>query len=176
MTTTYAVGQRVTATLLQALADATVNRPSIRLIQQAGQALASGTATAITFAAGSHDAVVGDSSLWHDVAVNNTRVTPTKAGYYTVKGTVSMAVGATNYTQLAASVGYNGTRIPPQNITRPSASTAAFSNYTELSNVAINGTTDYFELYGTQTSGGSNNTNAAANFQSVLEVIFDRPL
>jgi hypothetical protein len=32
----------------------------------------------------------------------------------------------------------------------------------------MNGSTDYFELHGSQTSAGSNNTNVAAGFESTL--------
>lgn len=146
----------------------------IRLVQQSAQAIASGGQSALTFGAGSHDITTGTGNAWHSTSVNTSRVTPTLAGVYDVRGLVSMAIASGgNYTQVAASIFKNGTRINAPVIQRPDPGTptvtAQVSAYVQL-----NGTTDYVEVVGAQVnSGGTNqNTNAGAGFLSTLEVAY----
>lgn len=155
-----------------ALAQASISRPLVRLIQQSAQSIASGTATALTFGASSEDI---DTNSFHDTATNTSRVTPTVAGYYEVTVTASFATGASSYTQITAAAAKNGTRAAPQDIRRPDAGTSA-TNAQTTATLTANGTTDYFEGFASQNSSGAQNTNVSAGFQSVLEVKFLRPL
>lgn len=132
------------------------------LKQQAAQLLASGTSTAITFGSGSEDI---DSHNFHDVTTNNTRVTPTIAGYYRITGHLSMP--SLGLTQVAAAIAKNGTRVSPQAIMRPDTVAASSTAQTTVI-LNMNGTTDYFELFGQQNSAGANNTNVSAGFESTL--------
>lgn len=147
--------------------------PVVRLAQKAAQSIPNATATAITYAASSEELKLNGSTTWHDVAVNNTRITPTISGIYEVRVTTSMDTAAGgNYTQVAAAVGKNGTRISPQAIARPAAGTPA--NTTTTSAICLlNGTTDYVEHYATQNNSGAANqiTAVATGFESVMELV-----
>jgi len=147
--------------------------PVVRLAQKVAQAIPNAAATAVTYAAGSEELKLNGSTTWHNVAVNNTRVTPTISGIYEVRVTTSMDTAAGgNYTQVAAAVGKNGTRLSPQAISRPDTGTPA--NTTTTSAICLlNGTTDYVEHYATQNNSGAanQNTNVAAGFESVMELV-----
>lgn len=173
MTTSYAVGQRLTASLLQALADNTVNRPIVRLVATATQSLTDNTGTAIAFGTGS---TIIDTHGYHDETTNNTRVTPTKAGYYRAWGRVHVGF-RTDYATIQASIRFNGTdqsgndRVGPNNTN--SSRTAGAGPVMLL----CNGTTDYIELAAIQdnTANAAQNTNAGGSSTSYLEVEFVRP-
>ncbi len=152
MTTTYAIGQRITATLLQTLADNTVNRGVVRLIQQSGQSLASGAATAITFGAASEDV---DTAGWHDESTNNTRITPTVAGYYTFTGLVVFPAN-TDYTSHQATFRKNGSTTLPSAVRYGPNATSSFRGIElTLDGLLMNGSTDYLELMGSQDNGAA---------------------
>lgn len=140
------------------------------LHQASAQSLASGTPTAITFGTGSTDF---DTHTFHSESTNNTRVTPSVPGYYLVVGHVHMSAAA--YSQVVAAIQKNGTRVRPQNVMRPDTVSAASSAQTTAI-VACNGSTDYFELTGNQTSSGSQNTSVVSNFESSLSWTYLRPL
>jgi len=147
--------------------------PVVRLAQKAAQSIPNATATAITYGASSEELKLNGSTTWHNVAVNNTRITPTISGIYEVRVTTSMDTAAGgNYTQVAAAVGKNGTRISPQAIARPDAGTPA--NTTTTSAICLlNGSTDYVEHYATQNNSGAANqlTAVATGSESVMELV-----
>lgn len=156
------------------LEEYTIRKPLVRLIQQAAQSLPHNTNTAITYAAGSEDI---DTHGWHDVAVNNTRITAQFAGYYTVRVHVQMATAAaTNYNQVTTSIAKNGTRIPPQTFTRPDAASNAGAT-ANTSALVFLGIGDYVEHFSSQANGAATaqSTNVSAGFQSTMELVFERP-
>lgn len=178
MTITYAVGQRLTAELLQELADYTVNRPLVRLVAPTTgtQALPHNTSTIIQFGSGS---TVIDTHGFHDEAVNNTRITPNVAGIYEVNGAVWFAT-RTDYILLHASIGFNGSEVSSApRLALPSTATASQPRSQHISplQVEFNGTTDYTELRGIQANAASaaSTTSATLPFLSFFQVKFLRP-
>jgi hypothetical protein len=133
------------------------------LRQQSAQLLATNTQTAITFGSGSEEF---DTYNQHDVTTNPSRVTPNVGGYYRVTGHFSMS--SVTLSQVTAAIAKNGTRVSPQATMRPDNASGAASTAQTSAILVMNGSTDYFELHGSQTSAGSNNTNVAAGFESTL--------
>jgi|SRR6185503_12412439 hypothetical protein len=175
MTITYAVGQRVTATLLQTLADYTVNKGLTRLVQQAAQSLTDNTDTALTFGAGSDDV---DTAGWHDEVTNNTRITPTVAGYYLATGLLVVPAAA-DYVNLQVYIRKNGATILPS-ISRqgPNATSSSRSIQVTCDAILLNGSTDYLEAVGNQdnTASASRNTPSTGGSSSCLFTVqFIRP-
>lgn len=170
MTTTYAVGQRLTAALLQDLADSTVNKPVVRLIATATQNLANNTSVAIAFGAGS---TITDTHAYHSEVTNNTRVTPLKAGYYRATGAVAVSQSTAAPT-LQAVIKFNGTDQAGNRRSGPNATTSPRSEDAE-GTFLCNGSTDYLELAGLQNSGGTIATTASGSTTSYFEVEFVRP-
>lgn len=173
----YAVGQRLTATMLQTLADYTVNRPIVRLVvpNAATQSLTDSVATAMTFGTGS---TVIDTHTYHSETTNNTRITPLIAGYYLFR--VGLVMGSrSDYRQITANVRLNGstnlamaTRFTPA---APAASQAQ-SVFSEVE-TSMNGTTDYAEFIATQANNAAvaQATNASTQFSSYFEMEYLRP-
>lgn len=162
--------QSIDITTLQAYTSA---RPLVRLIQQASQTLSHGINTALTFGASSEDI---DTHGYHDTSTNNSRIVPLLAGYYRATGTVSMAA-STTLTVLGAFIGKNGSSVQPLVRTKP-AGTSTTTSTTVTAIVQLNGSTDYVELYGNQSSTGSVSlaTQASGGVNSVFELEFLRPL
>lgn len=172
MSITYAVGQRFTATLLQTLADYTVNKPFVRLVQQTAQALADNTDVAVTYGLGS---TVFDTHTYHSETVNTTRITPLIAGIYAMRvvgffETETTPVLATSY------VRQNGVTNLPAAARAATASLGLQSftlgTYTEAS---FNGSTDYVEHMMLQDSAGADNTNSSGHFRCSFALEFIRP-
>ncbi len=164
---TFEVGDIVTADSLNDIAET----PLVKLIQQTTQSLADTTETNITFGAGSTDT---DTHEFHDETTNNTRITPTKAGYYRVTGTLFMAASA-SYTVLSLVIRKNGSPQAPRARTNPAAVNSTKAIYVETV-LSANGSTDYFELTGYQDSGGSKSTFAGTEYSSVFTCEYLRPL
>jgi hypothetical protein len=78
------------------------------------------------------------------------RFTPTVAGYYQINATASSGTSATGY--VGVSIYKNGSAILNGTIVTNSS---VGPTVTTSTIVSMNGTTDYVEIYGTQTSGGS---------------------
>ena len=154
------------------IADA-INPPLIRLVQQAADTFVTGVAKAVTFGAGSEDI---DTHGFHDTAVNNTRITPTKAGYYDFRGTIFFASAAHNDQQIQAFIYKNGVIVAPGNRVRWNATTATQKSIEAYAMIPMNGTTDYVELQGTQNTGGNLLTQVGGGLNSVLEGKYLRPL
>lgn len=146
-----------------------INPPTVRLIQQAAQSMGNSAAVAITFGAGSEDI---DTHGFHDTVTNNTRITPTVAGRYELIGTVLVASGTLS--QLAAVFRKNGGNIAPLMVVRPDPA-AASSGIQVTATATANGSTDFFELIGIQTSGGALNTNLAGAQVCTFECRYTGP-
>lgn len=169
-------GETVFATDVQSLADATTGRPLVRLVQAVAQTgLAHGSPAAITFTTEDFD-----THGYHDPAVNNTRITPTKPGYYRFHGVVFFGV-RTDYTLALSYIRKNGaTNLPPGGRLNMTGITGSFT-FGVIADVIIdmNGTTDYVELI-----GQSNNAAVAvwatgtggSGVASTLEAEYLRPL
>jgi hypothetical protein len=172
MTTTYAVGQRLTAAMLQSLADYTVNRPLVRLVAAATQSLTNNTSTAIQFGTGSTSI---DTHGYHSEVTNNSRVTPLVAGYYRAYGVV--AYGArTDYTSLQSVIRFNGTDQAGNQREGPNATSSPRGVPAE-GEFLCNGSTDYLELGGLQVNGAAaaQVTTSSGSTTSYFEVEFVRP-
>jgi hypothetical protein len=170
MTTTYAVGQRLTATVLQSLADYTINRPIVRLIATATQNLTNNTSTAITFGASS---TIIDTHSYHSESSNTSRVTPLIAGYYRAMGVVAHG-GSASYTTLQSVIKFNGVDQAGNQRQGPNATNSQRGVPAE-GVFLCNGSTDYLELAGLQASGGTVATVASGSTTSYFEVEFVRP-
>jgi hypothetical protein len=160
----FVTGQRLTADSLNVLFD----KPIGRLVQATAQSLADATRVAVTFGTGS---TVFDTHSFHSESTNNTRITPTKAGYYRFSGT---GFWAAQTTPVATDVSFrtNGTTAVPS-AWRGSGGTAAGSGFTQIE-LLMNGSTDYVELTINQDSSGAVNSNVSINFTSTVEWEFIR--
>src|SRR4051812_6538784 len=103
-----AAGDPVESADITTITDYTTGKPLVRLTQQAAQSIAT-TNTAITFGASSEDI---DTHGFHDTVTNNTRVTPTVAGYYRISATYISAATVAPF--LAVTIGKNGTVVQPR--------------------------------------------------------------
>jgi hypothetical protein len=173
MSTTYAVGQRLTASILQTLADATVNRAVVRLVATSTQNLTNNTSTAITFGASS---TIIDTAGLHSEVSNTSRVTPTTAGYYLAWGAVVHG-SRSDYTSVRAAIRFNGTDQAGDN--RVASNTTAGTRTATAGPVMLlcNGTTDYIEISGLQVNSATATqaTSQSGSSTSFLEVEFLRP-
>ncbi len=142
-----------------------------RIVQTVTQSLADNTINYISFSGTD----VLDYGNAHNPASNNTRVTPTKAGIYRFKGSVSFGAMTTATNQFSECwFRKNGTtdlapagRSPGINLTHEQSTDVL---------VAMNGTTDYMELAARQDSAGSAATQTSIQYSSVMEWEWIRPL
>jgi hypothetical protein len=163
---------------VQALASA--DFPVVKLVQTVAQTLPHNTGTAITFTTETID-----TNGSFNTGGSTTRVTPTKAGIYRLRGSISMA-SSTTYTVVQAYFRLNGsTAIAPGGRlgglamqTAPASGPSGVTGtvFTECL-AALNGTTDYIELLGQQANTGTSaqNTNVSSPNSSVLELEYVRP-
>lgn len=164
-----AVGDPIAASTINDLIAYAANRPLVRIVASGTQSIPHNTATAVTFT-GTDDI---DTEGYHNPASNPTRITPTRAGYYTVVGTVAMG-GRADWTWIQAGISKNGTAVAPHNRDQPGANnTVRMVSASCL--VSLNGTTDYVELIAQHTNGAAvaQNTNQSSQFSSVLELKFE---
>jgi hypothetical protein len=142
-------GEKLTATKLN-----NVLQSRVHAYQTSTQSLSNGAWGAITMNAEAYD-----PNSFHSTSVNTARCTPTVAGRYKCFGMVAFAGNTTG--DRAAQFRKNGAQtdelpygpMPAMNGTGLVAG-AAFA----MGTVALNGTTDYVELYGIQNSGGALST------------------
>jgi hypothetical protein len=127
--------------------------------------MANAANSAITFGAGSEEI---DTHGFHDTAVNTSRITPNKPGRYRAVGTVNVASSGA-VTILTAFIGKNAVAVQPFARTKPGTAVTTTS-VTVSAIVEMNGTTDFVELYGNQTSGAALGTQASGGVNSVLEL------
>lgn len=151
---------------------AVINKPIVRLIQASAQNIIENTLVALQWQ-GTIDDV--DTHNFHNPASNNSRITPNVAGYYSVNFTFYPALAST-YTMMGAAVGKNGGPIHGrvrQAFVTGGASTAK-GIQCSVSNIFMNGTTDYFEGLGEQASGSTRTTLIAGSTTSCIDVTLER--
>lgn len=155
--------------------------PLTYLVQQATQTMANNATNPIEFATG---ATVIDSHNFHNEASNNTRVTPTVAGYYHVQGKVAFGARS-DHSIVDAFLRKNGSttilgssgRINYSRFTGATNSTASTNPVVFCESIVyFNGSTDYIEMLGVQTNvaAGSSSTGVTGQFASTLKVEFIR--
>ena len=157
-----AAGDRILATDTATLTSYVLTPPICRLIQQAAQTITFGTTPALTFGAGSEDI---DTNNFHDPTTNNTRITPSIAGYYEFDSMLHVVMGSSS-ANLQIFIMKNGVIAPPGSFQATGFTNAGFSAYSGKTILSANGTTDFFEARAgvgtanatTQVSGGINST------------------
>ena len=170
-------GDPVLAIDSQSIVASTTGRPLIRLVQQTTQTLADNTAVAMQFGAGSEDI---DTHNYHDTATNNTRITPTLAGYYRFDFSVMFGARA-DYANYNAWIRKNGSSNMAPAFRASWNATGASSNAPTAADsviVAMDGVSDYVELIAQQDNiaNVSSSTNASVQFSSTLQGEYLRPL
>lgn len=173
MAITYAVGQRWTAALAQQLADYTVNRPVIRLVATSAQSINDNTNTAINFGTSSE---LIDTNDFHSESVNTSRITPTVAGLYYVRG-YYITSSRSDYGNVNAWVRENGSTNHAPAHRYATATTSGQQSAFGTAIVDMNGSTDYVELAVLQdnTANVAANTNQSSQFSCSLEMWLLRP-
>lgn len=166
-------GDPIRATDVSTFAQYTTTKPLVKLVQQAAQSCTSGTTTAVTFAAGSEEI---DTNNFHDTTTNNTRITPTVAGYYSFEGSAWFAA-ATTTTSVHVLIAKNGTNVDPSNRAKPANANQTSSSHTTTL-LSINGTGDFVELKVVQVDSGAaaRNTEISTGQHCTLIARFERPL
>lgn len=96
-----------------------------------------------------------DPLNWHNPASNNSRIIPTINGWYQVNGNVQFA-SSTTAGRRAAAVRVNGATLYYGTVI-PNTTTGGNLGAIVITEVPLNGTTDYVELYAYQDTGGSLN-------------------
>lgn len=150
---------------------ALVDRRLVRLIATASQALPDNVATTITFGAGSE---VIDTHGLHNEAVNPSRVTFDKIGFYRVDVGAMFAAQATPVVSacwVRATIGGVVTNLATAG--RYPGATQAFSL---RASALVECTTigDYVEMQMQQDSAGADDTNQSSQFTCTLEVAYMR--
>ena len=141
-----------------------------RVINTAGTSISDVTLTAIPFAG----AEKYDTDGWHDTVTDNTRITPTTAGYYRFGGTVGLATASATGMRLLA-VRLNGSTYIALDSTAPGGGVSVEQWKSISTEYVMNGSTDYVELIYYQSSGGAvalstNSTYGAQFYASLLGV------
>lgn len=165
-------GDPVYASDVETIEDYTTERPLVRLVQQANQSIPDATLTALTFGAGSEE--IETTAGFHDTVTNNSRITPTVAGYYRFSGVYHTGI-PTTLVSIDASFRKNGVTSIPSGTRGFSGSALAQAAMASCIQ-SMNGTTDYMELMAFQDSAGAANTNVSSRFTSFFECEFLRPL
>lgn len=148
-------------------------KPIVRLTQQTAQT-GNASAATVTLTFGTSSEVI-DTDNFHSESTNNSRVTPTKAGYYrvVVKGVVAFS---TTITGINVAILKNGAVVNRSGNHKPNTTNINAGAWLESWHTA-NGSTDYFEAaVSCTTSSGTWDTNAVSASQSELLVEYMRPL
>ncbi len=160
---------------INGIINGSTKKPVVRLVASGTQSIPDATSTALAFSTEDFD-----TNNFHDTVTNNSRITPNKAGYYTLRGTYITGT-RTDYVTVDCAIGKNGTAVAPAD--RRSFSTAAtqVGNALAVSCEALqqaNGTTDYFELivFQDNAANAAQLTNQSGRFSSVFECVFEREL
>lgn len=109
-----------------------------------------------------------DLSGLHSTSSNTSRITPNVAGWYRISATIHWAANATG--RRATAVSKNGS-IAAYGQISPGSSVGTTSTVITRT-LQANGTTDYFEVFAYQDSGGA--LNSADTTGTVFEVSFER--
>lgn len=139
-----------------------LNPPVFSGYQSAAQSIANAALVAIAI-----DTTTIDTYGGHSNTVNNSRYTPTVAGWYLVIASYGQAANGTG--NRFASVAKNGSVV---NLGQDGGTAAAGTNNganQALAFVQCNGTSDYIEAYAYQSAGGALST---APNQTGMQVIF----
>lgn len=140
-------GQNLTAGLINGL----VPNAYLHVYQSVVQALTTSTAAAITFTSEVVDTING-----HSTGANTSRYTPTVPGKYRCLGMVAFAVNATG--NRLAQFKKNGAFADSGPAVQHAAASGQGSFEVANATFDMNGSSDYIELFGWQSSGGSLNT------------------
>jgi hypothetical protein len=165
---TAAAGGIVASADITSVIALTTAKPLVRLVASGTQSLADNTATAIAFTVEDID-----THGFHDVAVNNSRVTPTVSGYYRATGGAAFDSQATPVVSQAYIRKNGSSGVATAGRTAPGAQ--VFTLITSVI-VSLNGSTDYVELIMQQDSAGADSTNQSAFLTCTLELEFLRSL
>lgn len=163
--------QNLATTTDTAIGTAVAPGPICKLQLQSNFSLANNNNLTVPFGTGS-EIIKSDASL-HSTTVNNTRIIPNKAGYYLV--TVLAWFNTNTSGVRGAFCGKNGsvqapeyqwtTTLPNNNFALPQLSTELYAN----------GTTDYFEMFVYQNSGGALDVLGSASTRaSIFSVSYIR--
>lgn len=132
-----------------------------RAYATSGQSLADATWTAITLQDESFD-----TGNFHSTSSNQSRVTPSVAGYYRFTGTGSFESQSTGV-GLDVGIRKNGSDFQGSPVRIPGTTTIAAQQVSVI--VSMNGSSDYCELVMRQDSAGSDNTQINDPFRPTLE-------
>jgi hypothetical protein len=169
-----AAGEPVFISDIARMLAASSERPICRCLATSTQNIPDATLTPLAFGAEDFD-----THGFHDPVTNNSRITPTVAGYYRFAGTYFNGP-RTDFVTVDASFRKNGaTSMAPADRRTFSTAATQVSQAMSCSATAIiycNGTTDYVELMAFQdnAAGVANTTNQSARFSSVFECEFIR--
>lgn len=139
-----------------------LNPPAASYQQTSGQSLTSGSVTPITWPTPVLDLYGGYS------AGTPTRYTGQVAGYYLISGSVSVAPNATG--NRIAEIHKNGSGSAVVQGAVPAAGAANSTTVPVTGFVFLNGSTDYIELDGFQSSGGPLSTTASVTSLNIFWV------
>lgn len=141
--------------------------PLVRLVQTVAQAIPTASSTGITFTTEEID-----THGFHSTSVNTSRITPNVAGYYRLSGAVFFV---SSTTILDAAIFKNGTAVASGTRYKDGGTSQVQGLYCSCIQQA-NGSTDYFEIDGNQSTGGNLNTSISQRFSSFFECEYLRPL
>ncbi|MFF4403845.1 hypothetical protein [Streptomyces sp. NPDC001404] len=163
---TVVPGQYVSGALwnanVQALSSFITGPPVFSGYQATSQSIANATFTSLTI-----DTTIVDSDGGHSNTTNPSRYTATVPGTYLVIGTVGWSGTANGYRRIRLMLNGNpiiGTAVGSD------AVNAVLSGQCTSTIVAMNGTTDYVEVQGGQSSGGALATYVSSDFSCSLRV------
>lgn len=169
-----AAGENVMIIDILRAIQASSERPIVRCLATATQSIPDAALTPLQFGAEDFD-----THGFHDPVTNNTRITPTVAGYYDFRGTYYTGPRA-DYVTVDCSLRKNGvtSMAPAERKGYPTAATQVSLAISTQCQALIfcNGTTDYVELMAFQDNAANvaQLTNQSARFSSVFEAIFVR--
>lgn len=163
-----AAGDEILDTDITDLEDLTIRKPIGRMVQAVAQSIPDNTITAVTWT--TEDI---DTDNFHDTATNNTRITPTVAGYYRFDF-LYYSASQTTGVSTDASFRKNGSGSIASG-QRGNLSSLAWAQDASTI-VEMNGSTDYIECMALQDSSGAVNTNVSGRFTSVCMWEFIRSL
>lgn len=158
-----------------------VATPLCKLILAANFGVANNN-NAISIPFGSGSEAMKSHAGMHSTTVNSTRIIPPTPGIYVCKASTAFAINTSGFR--AHTIGKNGVRQAPEqgiynSAALPSGGTGCPLPIVEVE-LTANGTTDYFELFAYQNSGGVLNAlgdgSSTTTMNTVFTVKYDRPL
>jgi hypothetical protein len=149
----FSVASTVSSTGFNVNNKQAVNGPAFRAYIDSGQAITSGSQQKVTFGSETFDTNSNFAS---------SRFTPTVEGYYQLNATVRIS-GSSGTGEIMITIWKNGSEYARG--TNESGTEQGAGWYSmQVSDLAYaNGSTDYFEIYIQQTSGGNRDTTAGSN-------------